>query len=335
MTQSATNIMQFPVPEAQVEDMLLPIPGQFRLLNLSHQLIKATHCRYSATLYNEACSIRVCWSTYKPDSKLKEGVLVSPRGLELAKHNDWAYEISALSFRSKPDPDVNLFHTIPTTWVKDREIVEQAAELFAAMPRYYRHLFNAIFWDSDRFKRYCMGPSSLQNHHSEIGGNLRHSVEIAKGMELYGATVPYRYLDAGLCILLAFLHDAGKADEYRQNAQDQWVMSDRGALVGHKVTITEWIAVAKAVHNVEIPDGKYLALLHCLNCAQNPPQWLGIREMAIPEAFLLSGFDRMSGKLDFLNRLAPSEESGWGQSHMHMKGRPFYVGGGSVEAEIY
>jgi len=114
-----------------------------------------------------------------------------------------------------------------------------------------------------------------------------------------------------VCILAALLHDAGKADEYLLTSSGQWRMTDRGSLVGHKVTVTEWIAAASVLYGVALPEDKYLGLLHCLNSAQGAPQWLGIRETAMPEAFLLSGHDRASGKLDMFRRLAPPSKTGW------------------------
>ncbi len=328
MNQSHANVIDFPVPVRYGQELPDPIPSLFRLLNVSYYRIKSTHCQYSATLYNEACTIRVCWSTYQPDTRLRDGLLVSPRGFDSLSHSGWAYKISALSVRSNPDPNVNLFHTVPTSWVENREVVRHAAELCDSLSASYRYLFNAIFWDGDRFKRFCTGPSSLQNHHAELNGNLSHSVDTAKRLQR-DCLESAELLDSGFCILAALLHDAGKADEYWLTSSGQWGMTDRGSLVGHKVTITEWIAAAKVLYGVELPENKYLGLLHCLNSAHGAPQWLGIRESVMPEAFLLSGHDRASGKLDMFRRLAPPSKSGWGHRHVHMKFRPYFVGGNS------
>lgn len=327
MDQSVSNIIDFPVTADQGKGLPTPLPASFRLLNISYHRVKATHCQYSATLYNEACTVRVCWSTYQQDSRLREGLLVSPRGIDPSSHSGWAYKISALSVHSRPNPDVNLFHTIPTSWVEDRELVRQAAALTDALPQQSRHLFNAIFWDPERFKRFCTVPSSLRNHHAVINGNLRHSVDAARRLQRECAESS-GLMDPGLCILLGLLHDAGKAEEYQLNGSGQWEMSARGRLLGHKVTITEWIAIAAAFHEVEIDQQAYLALLHCLNSAQNAPQWLEIRESVMLEAILLSGHDRASGKIDMFRRLAPSGNKGWGQGHVHMKYRPYFIGNG-------
>ncbi|KXW57577.1 hypothetical protein FEMY_18800 [Ferrovum myxofaciens] len=325
MPNSPSNVIDFMTYSTPEQELPQPVPSHFRLLNLSCHMIKATHYQYSATLYHETCSIRVCWSRYHPDSRLKDGLLVSPRGLESTSHNGWAYKIAGLSNRSMPTPDLNLFHTIPSNWVVDRELIHQAADLVENMTHQFRHLFNAIFWDKERFYRFCTGPSSLQNHHATRYGNLRHSTETASRMQRDCAE-SQQLLDAGFCILLGLLHDAGKADEYRSGRQQQWIMSDRGSLVGHKVTVTEWIAVAREIHCKNFPESSYLALLHCLNSAHNAPQWLGVRESVMLEAHLLSGNDRTSGKLDLFKRMAPPTNTGWGTSHVHMKYRPYFVG---------
>lgn len=63
-------------------------------------------------------------------------------------------------------------------WVRNRDLVKQAGELVEALPRPYRFLFNAIFWDGLRFKRFCTVPSSMNGHHSDESGNLCHAVEV-------------------------------------------------------------------------------------------------------------------------------------------------------------
>ena len=325
MSSSPSRVVDFPTYSKPALDFPRPIPLYFRVINMSCHMIKATHYQYSATLYHELCPIRVCWSMYRPDSRLKDGLLVSARGLETSSHNGWAYKIAGLSIRSMPMPDLNLFHTVPSGWVTDRTLIQKAVNLVECMDPHQRHLFNALFWNRERFYRFCTGPSSLQNHHSTRHGNLRHSVETAIRMQR-DSEESGQLLDAGLCILLGLLHDAGKCDEYQLGRHNQWIMSDRGSLVGHKVTITEWIAVARAVYCKNFPESIYLSLLHCLNSAHNAPQWLGIRESVMLEAHLLSGNDRTSGKLDLFKRMAPPTNAGWGTSHVHMKYRPYFAG---------
>ena len=166
-----------------------------------------------------------------------------------------------------------------------------------------------------------MGPSSMSGHHNTDNGNLRHAVDVAKMMrENCGVR---QITNTPLAILSALLHDAGKADEYRLNPSGEWKLSDRGRLLGHKVTVIEWIAGAMARYRIMLPISHYMALLHCLTASQNAPEWLGIRKPAMLEAMMLSNMDRLSGTGDLIERCAAND--GWGQFHAHIGSRPYVV----------
>jgi 3'-5' exoribonuclease len=147
-------------------------------------------------------------------------------------------------------PSLNLFATVLPGWVRDPSLLKPAAKLWNALPPPYRHLLNALIWDTNRFHRFVMGPSSLSGHHNDREGNLRHSVEVAERALALAAGDPVVCEEA--LILGALLHDAGKADEYRL-ANRRLVLSDRGRLIGHRTTVIEWIAAACTKHTWIFP----------------------------------------------------------------------------------
>lgn len=309
------------------------MPRIFRLTQIDLVQMDMGCTKYTATLYHDRAVIKVCWSVSKPDLRLKSGALVSPRLFGVAHCEGGVIKISRLVLMELPEPWENLFHTVPHGWVKDRELVERAAVLIEALPRSYRYLFNAIFWDGQRFKRFCTGPSSVNGHHAAENGNLRHAVDVAQSIRRFCQN--REMANEALGILAGLLHDAGKADEYRLSPSADWQLTDRGKLLGHKVTVTEWIAQARARWNLLMPDEHYMALLHCLTCAPSAPEWLGIRKPAMLEAFLLSSMDRLSGTEDLMSRCATSQE-GWGAYHSHLNGRPYQIrtaGPGRVEEQ--
>jgi 3'-5' exoribonuclease len=106
----------------------------------------------------------------------------------------------------------------------------------------------------------------------------------------------------------------------------EWQMTDRGKLLGHKITVIEWIAQAKAKFNLLMPEDHYMALLHCLTCSPSAPEWLGIRKPAMIEAMLLSCMDRLSGTEELMQRCA-SNRAGWGAYHEHLNGKPYRIDG--------
>jgi 3'-5' exoribonuclease len=317
-SSDSVELVEYPTPVN-----LAMMPKVFRLTSIHHVPLndKSTLC--TATLYHDKAALKVSWIVNHPDIRLKSGALVSPRWLGHTTSEGGMIKISRLVLMECPEPWENMFHTVPHGWVKNRDLVNQAAELVESLPRSYRFLFNAIFWDGQRFKRFCTVPSSMNGHHAEDNGNLRHAVEVAQMMQQF---CQMRELsNEGLAILAGFLHDAGKADEYRLSPTGEWKLTDRGKLLGHKITVIEWIAEAKLKCKLMIPAEHYMALLHCLTCSAGAPEWLGIRKPAMIEAVLLSGMDRLSGTEDLMQRCTSSNE-GWGSYHSHLNGRPYQIG---------
>lgn len=300
------------------------LPSVFRLTSLSVKVIdhKSTQC--TATLFHEQASLKVRWTTARADARLKPNQLVSIRWKTTAPRacDDGSIDISRLVLLERPEPMLNLFELIPHGWVRNRELVRQGAELIECLPRGHRHLFNAIFWGGDRFRRFSTCPSSLNGHHNGDNGNLQHAIEVATLMrERCGQK---DITNTPLGILTGLLHDAGKADDYRIGKSGQWQMSDRGRLLGHRITNIEWISAAMAKHRISLPRAHYEALLHCLTATRHAPEWLGIRKPAMLEAMLLSDMDRYSGTGDLIGRCAAND--GWGKYHPHIGGMPFVVG---------
>lgn len=309
--------------EQEAPTNLAMMPRIFRLTSINHAQLSNRQTRCTASLFHNQASIKVVWMASQPDIRLKSGDLVSPRWSGHTTCEGGAIRISRLILMERPEPWENLFHSIPHGWVKNRELVMQAAALVELLPRSYRFLLNAIFWDGQRFKRFCTVPSSMNGHHADDNGNLRHAVDVAKMMQQFCQT--REFVNEGLGILAGFLHDAGKADEYRLTPTGDWKLTDRGKLLGHKVTVIEWIAEAKARCNLLMPTKHYMALLHCLTCSPSAPEWLGIRKPAMLEAILLSGMDRLSGTEDLMQRCS-SRRDGWGSYHSHLNGRPYQIG---------
>lgn len=297
--------------QEQMGEVLAPaslglMPRIFRLVSIHREQEGARRTRCTATLFHEKAALRVSWTTGTPDLRLKPGELVSPRWPVAPSYEKGAIRISRLVLLERPDPWENLFLTIPHGWVGDRDLVRQAAILVEALPRPYRYLFNAIFWNGGRFGRFCTMPSTICGHPAEGNGNLRHAVEAAESMRKQCRTK--ENASVALCILAGLLHDAGKADEYRLHPGGEWALTDRGKLLGHKITVIEWVAEAHAKWNLMLPERQYMALMHCLAASINAPDWMDMGRPATPEAALLSGMERPSGMEALARRTAPGSE---------------------------
>lgn len=254
------------------------LPTVYRLLSISRKQIGERRTLCAATIFHEKVALRVSWVVGTPDLRLKPGDLVSPRWPGAASYENGTIRIGRLVLLERPEPWLNLFHTVPHDWVDDRELVGQAAILVEALPRPYRFLFNAIFWDGGRFRRFCTVPSSPGGYRAADNDNLHHAVETARAMrDRCGAN---EKASAALSILAGFLHNAGKADEYRISPNGDWKLTDRGKLLGHKVTAIEWVAQARAKWNLLLPEEHYMVLLHSLACSTFAPELMGTVESA-------------------------------------------------------
>jgi 3'-5' exoribonuclease len=206
--------------------------------------------------------------------------------------------------------------------VADRKLVARAVQLWDELPSVMQEAFNVLFWESGRFYRYCQAPSSMRGHHDTVSGNLRHSVDTAEAALSLSSLADGVHL--GVLTLAALLHDAGKADEYRRSTSGKWQMTNRGALLGHKITIVEWLAVARSKMRQGFPENQYLSLQHALTAVQGASSWGGLRQAMTPEANILAAVDRASGQGDLMPR-HQSVDGGWGYVHPHLKCKPFSV----------
>jgi 3'-5' exoribonuclease len=175
-----------------------------------------------------------------------------------------------------------------------------------------------------------MGPSSLQGHHNDWNGNFRHSVEVAEHAAMLGNRCPRA--NPALLVAAALLHDAAKADEYRYDrTRSRFNLSERGELIGHRDTLIEWLAVARAMARVTIANELYLSLIHVIN-ATRAPSWVGLRDPRCIEAEILSMADRLSGQDDVHRQCVPEDgSSGFGRYHPQMKHRSYVTPMSRVE----
>lgn len=299
------------------------LPPFFRVVSLTRLPAKHSGKVYTeAVLHHQKSALRVFWVAPHVDITVKAGSLVGIRWPGKVMAVDGALHVSRLVAMTRPEASVNLFDTVPSSWVKAGDLVTRASCLWSQLSYPFQQLVNALLWEGGRFQRYLTGPSSLNGHHNEVNGNFRHAVETAEQALLLANGHPQ--VSRSVLITAALLHDAGKADEYRLSPyQAGYVMSERGILVGHRHTILEWLAVARASHRVNMPEAHYLALLHALTAAKGG-EWLGIREPVSLEATLLSAADRWSGQADLFRQMAP-KAGGFGRYHKHLKGRPYVV----------
>ena len=308
------------LPEDGELPPLAQLPRLFRIAAI-HGYDTASGWHGVVDLIHRPVRLRVGIDLRRADLRLVPGQLVSVRWLAQTRCLRGEIAVARLVVLARPEPTTDLFATVPHDWVADDALLARASHLWCGLPVGFRALMTTLMWDHARFRRYCCGPSSLIGHHHERGGNLRHAVDVAETLAQLCAG--RTHLHPGLAVLAGLLHDAGKADEYQLASTRRLTLSDRGRLLGHRITVVEWLAVARSQLPPDtLSEAEYLSLLHCLTALPNQPEWTGIRAPASLEAQLVSLCDRFSGSDDLFARLhAP--QGGFGRAHRHLRQPPW------------
>jgi 3'-5' exoribonuclease len=121
-------------------------------------------------------------------------------------------------------------------------------------------------------------PCTRAGHHAYLGGLLEHTVAVAQLCHELGQLHPR--LDLDLLLAAALLHDVGKVREFTLGAEIG--LSEEGRLLGH-------LALGQRIiedHAGAMPEGRRLALLHCV-LAHHGPDGLPGRRFGSPEAVAL------------------------------------------------
>jgi len=215
-----------------VLDMVVEkLPSILRIQSIARFPYEGGQVLNRAVLFHERASLTVEWMSRHVDVRLTTGTLVSVRWLDRPRSFNDAVRIARLVLLECPDPAINLFQTVPNSWMVDRTLARRAGALWEMLPSSLRYLFNTIFWRGDCFHRYLIGPGSLVGHHVERCGNLRHCVEV--GERVLDLAARETRVHIGVLIVAALLHDVGKTDEYRLGYR-KLELFDRGRPLGHQ-----------------------------------------------------------------------------------------------------
>ena len=203
--------------------------------------------------------------------------------------------------------------------------VSEFFRLYRQLSAPFQALLDEVFAQPGMWPAFARGPSSRKGHHCGPGGNLRHSVDVARISLLLAADpVAEHLVNRDVLIVAALTHDLGKALEYKSSVYDT-KMSPLGRLVGHK--FTGFGILWTSLHSVPgIGEHQRLALLHCLSCS---PQGAfgGARGPACLEAQIVHHADRFSASSDLFDASLAGcrSDAGFGVRHDHQRETPYHV----------
>ena len=207
--------------------------------------------------------------------------------------------------------------------------VETFFALYAQLSAPFQALLDAVFAQPGFWSAFARGPSSRAGHHSSIGGNLRHTLEVARLSLVLGSDATCAgQVDRDVQIAAALLHDVGKAQEYEETRYG-WRMSAQGRLVGHKFVgfALVWNALQKTAG---ITEHQREALLNCLSSSNQGSRSSSTRGAAATEAKLLHSADGLSAESDLTRAsyAARGQAPGFGVRHPHQRETPYHVKSG-------
>ena len=327
---SMTKEGSVPAAERGQHKLMISHRGVQRILQLEASSYGDWH-RVQATICGKAGSCQVCWWTCEDPRALQTGQLVHCNWLDRLEFDNGAVVVRGMSIVAAVDPDVNLIDTVPASWLPPASgsgnYVEQSfRQLWEQLSRPMRAWFNALFWHQPgRWERFLMGPASIGYHHARKHGLFIHSVDCA--LRALRAAQDDALVDVDVLLMASLLHDLGKADEYVLSKRfNACKLSERGALMGHRLSTLEWMAAAREVVQAQdAPDeARVMAVYHAIN-ACNAQDWVGLRPPRTPEAFYLASADALSGHCDLIKMLV-KPGSRQGRPHPAFRGGVWMTG---------
>jgi 3'-5' exoribonuclease len=157
---------------------------------------------------------------------LAKGAVVSVVG-EVAEYRG-GRQLKVLSLRPVPRGMEDLTRLLPS--VGDVEPYWRPVDRWRAQMADgpWKRAVSAFYDDPDFRRDYERCPASTGNHHAQLGGLLKHTVEVAHIAQAIARTCG---ADWDLLLAGVLLHDIGKLEAYRWDGVFE--TTERGALLGH------------------------------------------------------------------------------------------------------
>lgn len=135
-------------------------------------------------------------------------------------------------------------------------LTEELFELIASVEDVHlKMLLQSFFSEKPFLEEFKHSPSAMRHHHAYVGGNLEHTINVARIVDLLARRYPL--VERDLAITGALLHDVGKLREYRVAASIE--MTNEGQFIGHSQL--GWEMIRERIEKTPgFPDEKRLRL---------------------------------------------------------------------------
>jgi 3'-5' exoribonuclease len=239
-------------------DNLRLLPVVYRVTEITALRGNANGMPYQATLYHDKLSLRVAWVSRQANAQIEVGDLVTPQWLGTTTCRDGAIRIARLVQLAKPMAAVNLFETIPSTWVAERELIKRGLRAMQHLSDPLRLVFNTMFWNKEKFHTYCTAP--LSPAENKPYGILRSATTAATKACAFEPENP-------VAILAGLLRPAGIASALEQNGSGGWQWTYMGKTLDPITIVLAWIGCAVGRERIEINTSDFTELLQLLTAS--------------------------------------------------------------------
>jgi 3'-5' exoribonuclease len=137
-----------------------------------------------------------------------------------------------------------------------QSLTEELFELIAGVADLpLKMLLQSFFSEKQFLESFKHSPSAIKYHHAYVGGNLEHTINVARLVDLL--TSRYPSIDRDLAVTGALLHDIGKLAEYRVATSVE--MTNEGRFIGH--VQLGWEMIRQRIEKIpNFPEDKRLRL---------------------------------------------------------------------------
>jgi len=257
---------------------------------------------------------------------LKVGDIVAVEGRAMEYNGLKQLRIDAIV---KQGGDIDLSKFIPVAAGLEEAKIKFNGLINSLSDGYLKELLLLIFSDKEFFDAFCLAPAAKLYHHTQLGGLLLHSTNVAVAADRMAPV--YSQADRDLLVAGALLHDLGKVQEYQYRGTIE--ATDEGRLLGHIISGTMFLD--RYISRVPgFPENLRLKLLHILVSHHGRYEWQSPKRPKFLEAAILHQLDMLDALADMFSQAASGREdkdsswAGW------VKGLDRYVYCGETTLEI-
>lgn len=243
------------------------------------------------------------WQANEEELKIREGDILCVAGPEDQWNGNKYINVRELLVDKEGTIDRKVFLRGLDSEVKSKYVRRFNDLIALVVNEGYRQLLEVVFNDSFRENEFYLFPAGLEKHHSEFGGLLQHSVEVAELCRAIAISLKEEHpgLDIDLLITAALLHDIGKTKTY-DITRGVTEIRDIEYMVGHAVYSIETVSTCERMLKKDFKLVKHLLASH-----QGKREHHAVAVPCTKEALILARADEFSSQLAVFDNLEYDE----------------------------